>query len=370
MKPAFKVQKQVEEPFPFSICVTNDSHNKTITSINGEFVFFQVLLDCILQLPCNSMDETELISLFRQNYKKNETELKMIDDFEQDYSPKYALWWYTRESFFYKSLNAALRTRNISLIILFRKYINDIYMGLKTYQVQKSVCAYRFQVISSDELKQLKTLHQQFISVNSFFSSSTDYNRARSFFNYSCDRNLVQVLFQIRAKPTKATTKPFANIGPFSEYPDECEILFMVGSIFCVNSITYNDQYRFWTIELILCSSDDSQLKQVLQSMKQEYTSGKVNFHKLGRLMWEMGKLDLAESYLLRSLDHDYANDPCVGTLYEDLGKVASQKGNFDQSMKWRQAAIKYQARQSLHPVPRAKHEEHLYRKFVHKFCF
>ena len=122
-----KIQKKVEEPLSFNIFTTSASANKSTSRINGQFVFFQVLIDCLLRLKSTETDKNELISRCRDKYEDNNSELNNLDEFEQHYSPDKALWWYTRESFFYKTLNAALRTQNIHMIFLFRAFIVDIY---------------------------------------------------------------------------------------------------------------------------------------------------------------------------------------------------------------------------------------------------
>ncbi len=92
-------------------------------------------------------------------------ELRNIYEFENNYSSEKALWWYTRESFFYKTLNKALRTQNIHL----RSYINDIYDQLEKNYSNSALKVYRFQLISKDEFNHLLKNLGQFISINSFF---------------------------------------------------------------------------------------------------------------------------------------------------------------------------------------------------------
>ncbi|CAF1519255.1 unnamed protein product [Adineta ricciae] len=47
----------------------------------------------------------------RLYYKKNETYLKQIKEFERDYHPTKALDWYTADKFLYRIVNKALRTQ-------------------------------------------------------------------------------------------------------------------------------------------------------------------------------------------------------------------------------------------------------------------
>ncbi|CAF4492407.1 unnamed protein product [Rotaria sp. Silwood2] len=346
-----RMQKIVEEPLSINIFTTStnagtsamgtSSMGITTMSVNGQFVFSQVLIDCLQRLESNKTDKEELIHLCKQKYKENNAELSCIDEFENSYSSDQALWWYTRQSFFYQTLNAALRKQDIHLFFLFRAIISDIHYQLKYNQAKDPLRVYRGQMMSSDELKTLKQCLDQFISVNSFFSTSMNKQQALYFVNTShATDNLEPVLFEIDADPAMATTKPFADISPFSIFPRESEILFMLGSIFRLKSIHLSGDSQVWVIRMILCSDNEHELKHVLMDMKQQFGSGKMDLRTLGRLLSEMNKPDLAEKYFIRLLEQLPLDDPLRYDLYKDLGKFASQAGNFDKCMEWRQKAI------------------------------
>ena len=125
------------------------------------------------------------------------------------------------------------RNQDIHLIFLFRTYISDIYNALKNNQSTDSIRVYRGQMISNTELETLKQRCGQFISVNPFFSTSTNYQHALSFLDISRQTDgLEEVLFDIDADPKRVIAKPFADISSHSQYKDESEVLFMLGSIF------------------------------------------------------------------------------------------------------------------------------------------
>ncbi|CAF4694053.1 unnamed protein product, partial [Rotaria sp. Silwood2] len=287
-----KIQKIIEQP----LSITIFKAGKSIDDVNGKFVYSQVLIDCLLRLKTSPEDKKELIQILKQEYEGNRFELSNIQEFRKQYSSDQAAWWYTRDTFFYKALNAVLRAENIHMIFLFRAYISDIQHQLKTHQAKKPLRVYRGQVISIDELKTLQNSCGQFISVNSFFSTSTNNERARSFLNASDTVvNLERVLFEIVADPKAATTKPFADIKALSEFPGESEILFMIGSIFRLNSVNRSANDQIWIIEMTLCSESENDLQEVLMYMTQQLGNGDTNLQMLGKLLWNMGQLDLAE---------------------------------------------------------------------------
>ncbi|CAF0776970.1 unnamed protein product [Adineta steineri] len=343
-----KIQKKIEEPLSINIFTTNVSAGKSTTGVNGQFVFSQILVDCLLQLKCTGTDENELIHCCYNEYKGNHSKLNNLREFEDAYLPDKVLWWYTRESFFYKILNAALRTQNIHMIFLFRAYICDIYCQLQKYQSERRLQVYRSQLMSIDELNSLKQNIGQFISVNSFFSTSDDRPTALFLLgDVTTPIDLERVLFEIDADPNIVTTKPFADIREHSYFPNESEVLFMIGSIFRLNNINRNDD-QIWIIKMTLCNDDEHDLKQVFMYMKRQIESGEMHLRILGNVLWEMGKFDLAEKYFTRSLQQLSSKDPLRISLYEDLGKLASQRGDYDMSMKWRQKLLTFKEENPL----------------------
>jgi tetratricopeptide (TPR) repeat protein len=333
-----KMQKKVEEPLSINIFTTSTDGGKSTTELNGEFVFFQLLIDCLLRLKYTQKDKNELINLCKTEYEGNHTELNNLRQFKEEYLSYNVLWWYTRETFFYKTLNAALRTQNIHMLFLFRNFILDIQRQLQNNQVKNPLQVYRSQLISTDELDGLKQNIGQFISINSFFSTSKDRATALFFLGDTSSRidlKLVGVLFEIDANPEMVNTKPFADISEYSHFTNESEVLFMIGSIFRLKNIYYNDTDNVWIIETNLCSDNEFDLKQVLLHMKQQIGNGETNLQTLGKILWDMGKLDLAEKYLKRLINEYPLNGHLLASLYEDLGKIASQKRDYDMSMQW-----------------------------------
>ncbi|CAF0723061.1 unnamed protein product [Adineta steineri] len=156
-----------------------------------------------------------------------------------------------------------------------------------------------------------------------------------------------RILFEIDADPKIVNTKPFANISKYSYFPVESEVLFIIGSIFRLNNINRNDD-QIWIIKMTLCNDDEHDLKQVLVYMKQQIKSKETNLQTLAKLLWKMGKLDLAEKYFNRLLQELPTNDPLLSRLYKDLGGLASQTGDYDMSVQWHQ---KYLAIKNKNPL-------------------
>jgi tetratricopeptide (TPR) repeat protein len=360
------VQKKVDEPLPIDIFTANASAGHTTMGVNGQFVFSQVLFDCLFRLKHNKADKAELISCCKNEYADNVLELECLRKFEKDYKPDEALRWYTKDTFFYKSLNAALRKQNIHMIFLFREFISDIQQQLQKYQSSKALKVYRGQMMTREELDRLKQSVGKLISINSFFSTSTSYTNVFSFLNFSSD--LERVLFEIKADPKMTTTKPFADITKHSDYPGEAEVLFMIGSIFRLESIDQNDK-QVWIVKMTLSSDEEHGLRQVLIYMKGQIESGETNLRTLGKFLWKMGKFELAETYLLRLLKELESDDPLNSTLYEDLGELAALKGNFDSSVQYHQKALRLKNAKQVNETNSLEAQASTLRKYISRQC-
>ena len=84
------IQKTDDEPLPFDI-FTSSGVSQSTMNVNGQFVFTQVLFDCLLRLKYNQTDRNELIKLCKHEYQTNQAELGNIDQFEMTYTAAKAL---------------------------------------------------------------------------------------------------------------------------------------------------------------------------------------------------------------------------------------------------------------------------------------
>lgn len=113
---------------------TQDIHNNA-----ARFMWSQMLLETLLHIP-SPLDNPhkDLLKEARRLYANNHCSLKTIDQFEREYQEKDAIQWYTRDSFLYRLVNKALRTRDICLIFKFRFLIQHIHRQLKDEQEKTS----------------------------------------------------------------------------------------------------------------------------------------------------------------------------------------------------------------------------------------
>ena len=343
---------KTEDPMVINIFVAGENPEQSTTGMNGHFVHFLLLIDVLLRMKSTEKDRKEFIALCKNEYQGNKSELTIIKEFEKDYSPSNALWWYTRESFLYKMLNKALRVQNIDLLFLLRFFICDIHRELELIQSKSPMRVYRGQVLSKDELKSLQQSKGKLISISSFFSTTTDRDEALEFLKRS---NIVDdlrgVIFEIDADPRVVTTKPFGDISARSKFPGESEVLFMVGCIFRLEDIRQNKD-QTWVIRLMLCDGEKHDLKELFGHMKKTYGGDDdvADLLTFGKVLRQMGKYELAEKFYRRLLNELPSDDRILSSLYYSLGLVLKDKKELSPSLEYLNKSLAIE----LHKSPRS----------------
>ncbi|CAF2942188.1 unnamed protein product [Rotaria sp. Silwood2] len=347
------IRFKVDEPLVASIFAPNSNQDQSTTELNGKFIHSEVSIDVLLRMKSNPTDKNEFIDLCKEEYKDNEEELAIIEEFQQSYSPDRALWWYTRDSFLYRLLNKALRVQNTDIIFLFRFFIRDIERQLEQYKCTAPIRVYRGQLMPNEELKILKDSIGHFISMNSFLSTSIERKQALEFLNATTISDDLQcVLITIDADPRLDGVKPFANITTHSYFPDEKEVLMMLGSIFQLIDIRSDD--KIWLMRMKLCGDNDHAWKPIFAQMKNQYGGGdgQTDLLSFGSVLSDMGKYDDAEKYFRRLLNELPHGHDGIAHCYHNLGEIALEKGNYDASLEWfyKSLEIKMQTLPSHHP--------------------
>ncbi|CAF5007593.1 unnamed protein product [Rotaria sp. Silwood1] len=310
-------------------------HEQSCMGVNGQFIHTHLLIDCLIRMVPTLNDKKDFVCLCKQQYKSNSTELSIVEEFDKHYSSNRAVWWYTRECFLYRLLNKALRVQNIDLLFLLRFIIRDIGQQLEINKCTSPIRVYRAQKMSKDEIEILKNSVGEYISMNSFLSTSLNRQKARAFlYSSNLTDDIEQVFFEIDADPRLNNIKAFSKINSFSYFPEEEEVLFMVGSIFRLVSIQCDNE-KIWNIRMILCSDDDHQLQTLFQHMKNELGTEQTNPLVFGNIIRKMGKLDDAEKYYRCFLNQFSYDDSNVAHGYHALGLVADDKGDYESSLIW-----------------------------------
>ncbi len=313
-------------------------------SKNALFMYFQLLIDILLQMTNdqNLTAKKELIAHFKRIYEGNEVEEKLIEEFENEYRPEEAIWWYSRPTFLFSTLNKALRESDYEVLLALRFFINDLYRQLKaehekfldshSNNADPILKVYRGQSISIDGLRYIRENIGQYISMQSFLSTSIDPEIGLFFAKASAVSSVdtTRIVFQFNINTLMNNTKPYVNIKNLSYFPGEEEVLIMLGSIFKIEQVEYNEHEQTWIGILSLCNEDEYELKELMKQMKEEVEGGIAS---LGWLLYNQGEYEKAINYFQQLLLEPTTDDFDRGQCYRGLGAIHIALKDYDEAL-------------------------------------
>ncbi len=341
-----------EDDLPMSVFHLEERQNslQNLSEESTKFMWYQSIITVLRLMAkyCNA--KTEMIAECRANYHNDEIEKKKIIDFEENYGPTKAFWWYTYDSFVYRLLNKALRTQNIEVIFKFRFFINDLHNQIQElYQKyllthkKSRLTAYRGQRMTMGEVELLKNNVNEVISMNSFLSATTIREIAEIFADASDQSNapspLQAVLFIIDISDINKDTTAFAFIENYSCFKDEEEILFTIGAIFKVQSVIEDKEKKIWHVHLQLNKQQNQQYKDLFSYMIQQIGLD-PSPSTLGWFLYRMSEFDQAERYIQLLLKELPPGDKEIGNAYNLLGLIYKDLKRLEKSVECYEKAL------------------------------
>ncbi len=321
--------------------------SKSLQAHNAIFMWFQLFIEVLLRMHHKSTDRKELIDICKKNYKGNKKEMAIIDEFEKDYKGDNAIWWYTREACFYRMMNKALRVQDYDILFSLRFFITDIAKQLKgehekfirTTDNRNVMRVYRGQAIGMDELELMRKNIGEFLSMNSFLSTSRNRSTAVEFARMvSISHDNLPILIEIEINP-QLKTNPFADITQMSYYQNEDEVLIMLGTLFCIQNVVEDKKNGMWIAHVSLASEDDYHLRETFAHMK-EKIGDDTNLDSLGRILEEMGEYRQAEKCYKRMLEEAQG---AVGDARCGIGWAQYRCEEYDKSLEHFKQALNLQ---------------------------
>jgi tetratricopeptide (TPR) repeat protein len=294
-----------------------------------------------------SSDRKELIEICKKNYQGNKQEMTIINEFKKNYKADDAIWWYTREACFYRMMNKALRVQDYDILFALRFFITDIAKQLndehekfiRTSKTRETIRVYRGQAIGSDELELMKNSVGEYLSMNSFLSTSRNRSTAIDFACLvSADGDCQPILFEIEIDP-EMKTKAFADVSQMSYYKNEDEVLIMLGALFRIEKIVEDKKNQMWIARVSLASEDDYHLKETFAYMK-EKIGDDTNLYSLGKILHEMGEYRQAQKCYERMAEESQL---AFGQAQFGLGWAHIACKEYDQSLEHFNQALQIQ---------------------------
>ncbi|CAF1956356.1 unnamed protein product [Rotaria magnacalcarata] len=318
--------------------------SQSLEARNAIFMWFQLFIEVLLRMHHKSNDRKELLDICKKSYRGNQQEMEIIDEFEKNYKAENAIWWYTRESCFYRMMNKALRVQDFDTLFSFRFFITDIAKRIRsehekfirTSDNRNIIRVYRGQMIETDELELMKKSIGEFLSMNSFLSTSRNRSTALKFIQHTPKTDgFHRILFEISIDP-RLQTKAFADVAQISYFQYEDEILVMLGALFRIEKVEHDKKEGIWIARVSLASEDDFHLKETFSYMKNTIGDD-TDLDSLGKILFEMGEYEQGEKCYKRMRDEGKL---VCGNAELGLGKIGAMYNNADESLKHLEEAL------------------------------
>lgn len=266
----------------------------------ADFMWAQLALILLQELPPNKSSLDDMVAICTDFYYYDELELIIIDEFRRTYTANEALKWYSRPCFIFRLVNMILRIEDIDGLFAFRQFIIDLHMQIAAEHRKQSQSisnrrVYRGQRLTIDELEQFKADTGKLISMNSFFSTSTDRDVALLFIESANNDRNISALFVINVDMNLESTL-CADISMFSMIPDEHEVLFSLSSVFRLGEVHHDEENDLWEIYLVATDEGRDHLaeyKQMMLDIEQEDNP----YLLFGKLLSRRGLYEKAYTY-------------------------------------------------------------------------
>ena len=219
--------------------------------------YFYNFLDSLTETEAAPNGKQTFVDECRRLFANTQSILRVIDEFDRDYVPERAVYWYTRNGFIYELINQALRQHNSETLLLLHFFIRDLDRQLldatnrvEDHDWEKQIHLYRGQRMSLNEIEEMKASYQQGFFY-SFLSTTTDINVARMFSGEGQimkEEAIQPVLFYFDCSMLKLS-RGVTNIQHLSNNDEEEEILFSPLYSFSVIDVNYEEEKHVWKIE-------------------------------------------------------------------------------------------------------------------------
>lgn len=326
------VQNNIEKHIPLSFFNSSLKKQpfKWLDIESSGFIFFRLLAEVLLRVDNNSSDMTDMECFFQHQYTQKNTQIQSINTFMKHYDSTNVIGYYTKHSSVFQAINQAFHNCDIKLLFSFRQLLIDLHAQLthlaheeKYFTHMRSIHVYRGTQMYITELQKFRDNIGNLICANNFLSASLDRNIALMFYDISTDQNNdVFTIIEITIDNPEMVSTPFANIAWYSQYSDEAEILFSMGTVFRIKRV--ENLNTFWTINLQVSNDSDNELSEILKYYKSDSI-----YLTLGNILRECGNYSNAEFCYHRALQDNDHSDETLSLLYYNIALLASKQERY-----------------------------------------
>ena len=302
------IEQSDESALPISfINRLEDNSRMELDQLEPSFMYTKLIKEIFLSTDYNDRDRDRqrMMEYFEHIYSSTPNPPKQIRQFIQEYQAHTAIWWYTRNSFIYETLNQALRLLDTDVLVAMGLFIHDLHRQIEQLDRAqlgryrgKPLLVYRGQALSERDYQKLITGTGALLSFNCFLSTSLQREVSLEFALTNPGKiGIEKVLFIIRIDPT-IQVAPFADISTHSQFPGEAEILFSMNTVFHIKTIQQTTTLT--EVHLAMTDATDKSLSSLYRYIN-EQTSENSTTTRLTQLLLDLGRWQTAEDFQILS---------------------------------------------------------------------
>lgn len=126
------------------------------TAHDTSFIYSQLLKETMLCRDEEGDLKRNLVEFSRLHYADNSDEMKNIDEFERQFIPQKAIWWFTRNCFISKMLTRALHTEEVDLLFKLRFFMQCLRAELDSILLNENTTVYTSLALPFDHALHLQ----------------------------------------------------------------------------------------------------------------------------------------------------------------------------------------------------------------------
>lgn len=323
---------------------------KDLKKLNRLFIYWMMVKIITLHLNYERDAHKEalknLVEFSRHQYFNDADQLKIIEEFEQNYHQHSPVWWYTRNCFISSILNRAFQTQDIEIMIRMSCFIKDLHLQLERLQIETlknnklPITVYKTHNVTDEDFEKIKAIKGHILSFNSFIIGEPDYEKSLNVARRVQTNNSgIGVIFRMKIE-SKSTSTTFASLENISYSSQQGKsILFSMHSIFRIVDIKEIEN-RVWEVELTLTPHGDEQVRCLTELLKEE-TQGSSGWLKLPELMTIIRDFDQAKDIYYTILQLTPESDVLKrARIYNELGNIEDILGDYASALVFYQKAI------------------------------
>ena len=345
-----KAVKQTNEdltPISFVTQGSDDEEESTdnLNRLEPSFMYTTLFKRILLDMEHTEDEKTKFVEFCRAHYADRPQELEIVEEFERDYHPDKAIWWYTRDCFIYQLLNRALRLLESDIIVDMGFFIHDLHRQITKscwkpffrFFRSQNLTLYRGQALSNDDFNKLKKSRGGLLAFNSFLSTSTLKSVSLDFARQNSTReNMVGIFFVMTVDPN-IPSATFADIEKHSYFGGEGDILFCMHTVFRIDDVLGLSE-RLFEVRVTLTGDYDPELRQLTDRMEKDIGGGN-GWQRLGRVLIDAGQMNKAEELYLVLLKQN-PSERDQAAYYHQLGVIKDQQGDYKEALGYYKRAI------------------------------